>query len=115
MAVVYKIKRFSVPPQRPPQQRTKPTASPAELQLRRAKEFRLQKQLEIKRNNFVNKNQAKLRADMIKRDQVETRKQENILKSAKNGKGGINNGNGGKAPSLVSRNTIPTGTISVNK
>lgn len=114
MAVVYKIKRFNAPlPQRPQQQRTRPTASPAELQLRRAKEIRLQKQLEIKRNNAVNKNQSKLRSDMIKKDQVETRKQENIMKANKTG--GINNGNGGKAPSLVSRNTIPTGTISVNK
>jgi hypothetical protein len=114
MAVVYKIKRFSAPPQRPPKQRTRPPASPAELQLRRAKEIRLQEQLKIKREAVQKKSQDRLRSDMIKRDQVETRKQENTLKSAKNGKGSINNGNGGKAPSLVSRNTIPTGTVSVN-
>ena len=111
MAVVYKIKRFNAPPL--PQQRTRPAASPAELQLRRAKEIRLQKQLEIKRNAAVSKNQSRLRSDMIKKDQVETRKQENMMKANKTGR--INNGNGGKAPSLVSRNTMPTETVSVNK
>lgn len=108
MAVVYKIKRFSVPPQRPLQQRTRPTASPAELQLRRAKEIRLREQGKAKI-------EAAKERQRIQTRKIEEKRTENITNKTQKAVSNSLGRNPGKAPSLVSSLTRPTETFSVNK
>ena len=109
MAVVYKIKRFNAPqPQRPLQQRTRPTASPAELQLRRAKEIRLREQGKAKIEAAREKQRIQTR-------KIEEKRAENITNKTQKAISNSLDRNPGKAPSLVSSLTRPTETFSVNK